>query len=73
MIRRALLGLAALALAAAGTGACTLLLPTDDLIKPCVDSSECDEGFECEENACLPVDGNDDGDAGEGEGEGEGE
>lgn len=36
--------------------ACTLLLPTEELIKPCVADEECDPGFECLENACLPLD-----------------
>ena len=36
--------------------ACTLLLPTEELIKPCVADEECEPGFECLENACLPLD-----------------
>jgi hypothetical protein len=55
-------------LALAVTSACTLILPTEDLIKPCKESAECDEGFECQENACLPID---EEAAAEGEGEGE--
>lgn len=35
---------------------CTLLLPTQDLIKDCKAADECDDGFECKDNACLPVD-----------------
>jgi hypothetical protein len=37
-------------------GACTLLLPTEKLIDPCVADEDCAEGFECLENACLPFD-----------------
>ena len=48
------------------TGACTLLLPTDQIIQPCTSGTECKAGFACQDNACLPIDG-------EGEGEGEGE
>jgi hypothetical protein len=44
--------------------ACTLLLPTEELIKPCVSDDECDEGFECLENACLPLDEGDVADEG---------
>ncbi len=58
----------------AAAGGCTLLLPTDELITPCTVQQDCDDalgaGFECKENACLPVDQND---GAEGEGEGEGE
>ena len=36
--------------------ACTLLLPTEELITPCVSDEECEAGFECLENACLPLD-----------------
>jgi len=35
---------------------CTLLLPTQDLIVPCVEQADCDEGFVCEDQACLPED-----------------
>ena len=39
---------------------CTLLLPTEELIVPCVVDDDCleavGEGFECLENACLPID-----------------
>lgn len=59
---------------AAGLG-CTLVLDTESLITPCTVDQECDdalgEGFECRENACLPVDEVDDAAEGEGEGEGE--
>lgn len=55
--------------AALGAG-CTLLLDTESLVTPCTVDQECDdalgEGFECRENACLPVD---EDDGGEGEGE----
>lgn len=55
--------------AALGAG-CTLLLDTESLVTPCTVDQECDdalgEGFECRENACLPVD-EDDGSEGEGE------
>jgi hypothetical protein len=50
---------------------CTLLLPTEEIIQPCTVDEDCAEGFECEDQACLPVDENDD--TGDGEGEGEGE
>jgi hypothetical protein len=43
-------------LAIAVLGGCTLLLPTDELIQPCTANEDCDEGFECQENACLPID-----------------
>jgi hypothetical protein len=62
MIRSVLLALAC------SIGGCTLLLPTEELIKPCVDNGDCDEGFACEDNACLPLD---DGVGAGGEGEGE--
>ena len=58
------------ALLASLAGGCTLLLPTDELIKACVVDEDCDKGFECKENACLPID---EVAAAEGEGEGEGE
>ena len=52
---------------------CTLILDTEALITPCTVDQECDdalgEGYQCEENACLPVDVVDDGSEGEGEGE----
>lgn len=35
---------------------CTLLLPTEQLIDPCVADEDCEAGFECLENACLPLD-----------------
>ena len=37
-------------------GGCTLLLPTEELIVPCVADDDCEAGFECLENACLPLD-----------------
>jgi len=43
-------------LALTALSACTLLLPTDQIIQPCTASDECLEGFICEENACLPID-----------------
>lgn len=43
----------ALTVIAAG---CTLLLPTEQLIIPCVADEDCEAGFECLENACLPLD-----------------
>lgn len=60
-----------LALALAAGFGCTLLLATDELIVPCTSSAECDEGLECRENACLPVDEDEsdtepDGDGGSG-------
>lgn len=46
--------------AALAVPACTLLLPTDQLIVPCQSQADCDEnagpGFLCEDNACLPED-----------------
>jgi hypothetical protein len=48
----------------AATAACTLILNTKDVIKSCTSNAECDDDFECLENACLPID-----EAGEGEGE----
>ncbi len=59
------------ALVVVSGSACTLLLPTNELIKPCTEQADCDAGFVCEDNACLPEDVVDD--TGEGEGEGEGE
>jgi hypothetical protein len=50
-----LLVLVTLVVAGAAAG-CTLLLPTDELIVNCVESVDCDEGFECQDNACLPLD-----------------
>ena len=35
---------------------CTLLLPTNEIIKPCTVPEDCDDGFVCEDNACLPED-----------------
>jgi hypothetical protein len=46
--------------------ACTLLLPTEELITACTVDEDCGEGLSCEDNACLPID---DAAAGEGEGE----
>lgn len=43
------------ALAALAAG-CTLLLPTEDLIVPCVADEDCEAGFECLQSACLPID-----------------
>ncbi len=40
----------------AALGSCTLLLPTGELIKPCVEQAECDDGFICQDEACLPED-----------------
>jgi hypothetical protein len=45
-----------LVVVAMGLGGCTLLLPTGDLIKPCVEQAECDDGFVCQDEACLPED-----------------
>ena len=42
--------------AVAGLTGCTLLLPTGELIKPCTEQAECDEGFICQDEACLPED-----------------
>lgn len=41
---------------AALASSCTLLLPTEQLITPCVVNDDCGDGFECLENACLPID-----------------
>lgn len=41
---------------AAVVGGCTLLLPTAELIKPCVEQADCDDGFICQDEACLPED-----------------
>ncbi len=46
----------AAAVAAAVFTGCTLLLPTQELIVPCVEQADCDDGFVCEDNACLPED-----------------
>ena len=54
MTRLLLATLATLALASG----CTLLLPTEQLITPCVVNDDCGDGFECLENACLPIDEN---------------
>lgn len=48
--------LLAAAVVAAVLSGCTLLLPTQDLIKDCIEQADCDEGFVCEDNACLPED-----------------
>jgi hypothetical protein len=48
--------LAVVALALAALSGCTLLLPTQDLIQPCVAQEDCADGFLCEDNACLPED-----------------
>jgi hypothetical protein len=47
-----LAGLAAVALGAS----CTLILDTEGLIKNCVSQDDCDPGFVCERDACLPED-----------------
>jgi len=39
--------------------ACTLLLPTNELITPCTEQEQCEDGFVCEDNACLPIDTDD--------------
>jgi hypothetical protein len=62
----------AIAAVVAGLSGCTLVLQTDQLIKPCSSPADCDKGFICQENSCLPAD-DADANAGEGEGEGEGE
>jgi hypothetical protein len=46
------------------TAACTLILDTSSIIKPCTSGGQCDKGFACVDNACLPED-----EAAEGEGE----
>jgi hypothetical protein len=53
----------AVAVAAVVSG-CTLLLPTNELITPCTVQDDCEAGFICEDNACLPEDV-DDGNASE--------
>ena len=53
-----------LSLVAAVASACTLLLNTKDVIQACTSSAECDDGFDCIDNACLPAD-----EISEGEGE----
>ncbi len=50
-----------------GSG-CTLLLPTNELIQDCVEQADCEDGFVCEENACLPED-QDDGTGGDDSGD----
>jgi hypothetical protein len=42
------------AMAIFGGGGCTLILETESLVKTCARQSDCDEGFYCEEGACLP-------------------
>jgi hypothetical protein len=42
-------------------GACTLLLPTDQLVQECTVPEDCGEGFVCDQNACLPEDTEDTG------------
>ena len=42
-------------LGVAGIG-CTLLLPTNEIIQPCTNNEECEDGFICDQNACLPED-----------------
>ena len=67
--------LPALLSAGALVASCTLVLDTESLITPCTIDQECDdalgEGYQCQENACLPTDEIDEGAEGEGEGEGE--
>lgn len=64
-------GLCALVLSASSVASCTLILDTEAIITACTVDQECDDelgpGYQCEENACLPVDEID----GTGEGEGE--
>ena len=47
--------------AVVAASSCTLLLPTNTLIKPCTEAGACDDGFVCEQNACLPEDEDDSG------------
>lgn len=54
---RVVLGLTALVVFSGS--ACTLLLPTNELITPCTEQADCEEGFVCEDNACLPEDTDD--------------
>ena len=54
------LALATLILGVVGAG-CTLLLPTNELITPCTAQADCEDGFVCEDNACLPEDVDDSG------------
>lgn len=51
----------ALVAVVAASSSCTLLLPTNTLITPCTEAGACDEGFVCEQNACLPEDQDDSG------------
>ena len=56
MNARAFALVVAASLVAVVAAGCTLLLPTQDLIKPCTAQADCDDGFVCEDNACLPED-----------------
>lgn len=40
----------------ASLAGCTLLLPTNELITPCTVQEDCEAGFVCENQACLPED-----------------
>lgn len=47
------------AVVAAAFSGCTLILNTEDLITDCTAQEDCEEGFVCEDNACLPEDTDD--------------
>lgn len=38
---------------------CTLILDTSEIIAPCAAEDDCDKGFSCVDNACLPDDDED--------------
>jgi hypothetical protein len=40
----------------ASLAGCTLLLPTNELITPCTVQEDCEAGFVCETQACVPED-----------------
>ena len=67
MSRASLLVVTIVSVVSALGAGCTLLLPTDQIIKPCTADADCAAGFSCQDNACLPLD-----QGAEGEGEGEG-
>ena len=54
--KKLLLWISALAVAGVLGVGCTLILPTDKIIKPCQLDGDCGPGFTCQQNACLPAD-----------------